>query len=65
MFNLSIVKLEAILTRKVSQDHAAMLQAPTVNEIKNAPFSIKKGAAPMPDGYTGDVLIKNWSFLGD
>ena len=59
MFNLSIVKLEAILTRKVSQDHAAMLQ------VKNAPFSIKKGAAPVPDGYTVDVLIKNWSFLGD
>lgn len=57
--------MQEIITKKLSEEDKLHLQRPVeADEIQKAMFSMKRGTAPGPDGFTVDFFIHNWSIVG-
>lgn len=59
-------KLQGVTTKPVKDEYVNMLQASvTLEEIKQAVFSMLVGKAPGPDGFTVEFYKHNWAVVGD
>lgn len=57
--------LREVIQHPLSFDQAALLAQPvTKMEIRNTIFSMPKGKAPGPDGFTAEFFKENWDTVG-